>query len=70
MKEWSERDENSNVISYPNSIQQRILDCKRDFIAEARRLSQLRHPNIVKVSCEASDVLLATSSRSKATKCA
>ena len=49
VKEWSERDENSNVISYPNSIQQRILDCKRDFIAEARRLSQLRHPNIVKV---------------------
>ena len=49
VKEWSVRKENSNEVSYPNSIKQRVLDCKGDFIAEARRLSQLRHPNIIKV---------------------
>ena len=49
IKEWCERDNNSNLIKSSTPLQQRVDDGKRDFIAEAQHLSQINHPNIIKV---------------------
>lgn len=44
-----ERNEVTNGIFYSNPVKDRVETCMRDFISEARRLSQLSHPNVVKV---------------------
>lgn len=49
VKEWCVRDEATSRVSYSKMVKQFFEDSKADFIAEARRLSQLRHPNIIKV---------------------
>ena len=49
IKDWNERKSNDSFVSTSTPIQQRMIDAKKDFIAEARRLSMINHPNIVRV---------------------
>lgn len=49
IKEWCEREGDTGKIIPSNPLRERVEDGKRDFLAEARRLSQITHPNIVKV---------------------
>ena len=49
IKEWCERDNNSGQIISSTPLRQRVTDGKHDFLSEARRLSQISHPNIIKV---------------------
>lgn len=49
IKDWCEREGNTGKIIPSNPLRERVEDGKRDFLAEAKRLSQITHPNIVKV---------------------
>lgn len=49
VKEWCVRDEATLQVLHSKMVKQFVEDSKADFLAEARRLSQLRHPNIIKV---------------------
>ena len=49
IKEWCERDNNTGVIITSTPLKQRVEDGKRDFLAEAQRLAQINHPNIIRV---------------------
>lgn len=49
ISEWCERERHTGSVTVSSQMKGKVDDSKRDFLAEARRLSQLRHPNIVRV---------------------
>lgn len=50
LKDCCERDTHTFAVTYSNPVKQRVENSKTDFIAEARRLASISHPNIVRVN--------------------
>lgn len=49
IREWCGREKNTSNVVASGQMKSKVDDSKRDFLAEARRLSRLRHTNIVRV---------------------
>lgn len=50
LDEMCQRDHATNRVSYPAPSKAKVENSKIDFLAEARRLNQIQHPNIVAVN--------------------
>lgn len=49
IREWCDRDNDTGDVVVSPQMRSKLNESKRDFLSEARRLSQLRHSNIVRV---------------------
>ena len=50
IKDDCERDASTQSVTYSKSATERMESCKKDFVAEARRLANINHDNIVKIN--------------------